>query len=35
LLGLAEGQSIDWAADDGVTHRIALEQVRSEMAAAR
>ncbi len=35
LLGLAEGQAIDWAADDGVTHRIALEQVRSEVAAAR
>ena len=35
LLGLAEGQAIDWAADDGVTHRIALEQVRSQVAAAR
>ncbi len=35
LLGLAEGQAIEWTSDDGVTHRIALEKVRSEMAAAR
>jgi regulator of nucleoside diphosphate kinase len=35
LLGLAEGQAIEWTSDDGVTHRIALESVRSSVAAAR
>ncbi|HYD72909.1 MAG TPA: GreA/GreB family elongation factor [Candidatus Binatia bacterium] len=35
LLGLAEGQAIEWTSEDGVTHRIALESVRSNVAAAR
>jgi regulator of nucleoside diphosphate kinase len=35
LLGLAEGQAIEWTSDDGVTHRIALEHVKGEVAAAR
>ncbi|MGD9965433.1 MAG: GreA/GreB family elongation factor [Hyphomonadaceae bacterium] len=35
LLGLAEGQAIEWTSEDGVTHRIALEQVKSQAAAAR
>lgn len=35
LLGLAEGQPIDWTSEDGVTHRIALEQVKSAMPAVR
>jgi regulator of nucleoside diphosphate kinase len=35
LLGLAEGQTIEWAAEDGATHRIALEQVKSQVAAER
>jgi regulator of nucleoside diphosphate kinase len=29
LLGLAEGQAIEWTSDDGVSHRIALEQVKA------
>ena len=33
LLGLAEGQAIEWTSDDGVTHRIALEQVKTEATA--
>ncbi len=33
LLGLAEGQAIEWASEDGVTHRIALEQVKNHAAA--
>jgi regulator of nucleoside diphosphate kinase len=35
LLGLAEGQAIEWTSDDGVTHHIGLERVKSEVAAAR
>jgi len=35
LLGLAEGQLIEWTSEDGVTHHIALEQVKSDMAAVR
>ena len=35
LLGLAEGQAIEWASGDGVTHRIALEHVKSDVAAVR
>lgn len=35
LLGLAEGQAIEWTSDDGVTHRIALDQVKSEAVLAR
>lgn len=35
LLGLAEGQSIEWTSEDGVTHRIALENVKSSAPAAR
>lgn len=33
LLGLAEGQAIEWTSHDGVTHRIALERVLSETSA--
>jgi regulator of nucleoside diphosphate kinase len=33
LLGLAEGQSIEWAAADGLTHRIALEDVNTPAIA--
>jgi regulator of nucleoside diphosphate kinase len=32
LLGLAEGQAIEWTSEDGVMHRIALEQVKSDAA---
>jgi regulator of nucleoside diphosphate kinase len=35
LLGLAEGQSIEWTSGDGLMHRIALEEVRGEVAATR
>jgi regulator of nucleoside diphosphate kinase len=35
LLGLAEGQAIEWTSEDGVTHRIALDRVKSDVAAAR
>ncbi len=35
LLGLAEGQAIEWTSDDSVTHRIALDQVSSRTPAAR
>lgn len=34
LLGLAEGQAIEWAAENGITHRLALEQVRGLIAAS-
>ena len=34
LLGLAEGQSIEWMGEDGATHRIALEKVKASFAAA-
>lgn len=33
LLGLAEGQAIEWTSDDGVTHRIVLEQVKNQVGA--
>ncbi len=33
LLGLAEGQAIEWTSDDGVMHRIALDQVKSAAPA--
>lgn len=33
LLGLAEGQAIEWTSEDGVHHPIALEQVKSPAAA--
>lgn len=33
LLGLAEGQAIEWTSHDGVAHRIALEGVRSNVPA--
>ncbi len=35
LLGLAEGQAIEWTSEDGVNHRIALDHVKSDVAAAR
>lgn len=35
LLGLAEGQAIEWTSEDGVPHRIMLECVNSGVAAAR
>lgn len=35
LLGLAEGQAIEWTSEDGVAHRIALEQVKAEATAVR
>ncbi len=35
LLGLAEGQAIEWTSDDGVMHRIALEHVKSAVPATR
>jgi regulator of nucleoside diphosphate kinase len=35
LLGLAEGQAIEWTSEDGVTHRLAVEQVRDDPAMAQ
>jgi regulator of nucleoside diphosphate kinase len=35
LLGLAEGQAIEWSSEDGIMHRIALDHVEAEVAAAR
>jgi regulator of nucleoside diphosphate kinase len=34
LLGLAEGQAIEWASEDGVLHRIAVEQVKATALGA-
>jgi regulator of nucleoside diphosphate kinase len=34
LLGLSEGQAIEWTSEDGVTHRIMLEQIKSHAPAA-
>lgn len=35
LLGLAEGEEIEWTSDDGATHHIALDEVKAEATAAR